>query len=1508
MLVRLIRNNNIKKFRLPDRVFGNYWITDVDEKGNTLDIINVEAINGKWIIKSDSESSIISSSGKIDKCELENNNFYYIRVKDDKGYCYLYCSDTIDKTFKKYRYDEFRDFLIGSNPNNDIVYQSGNIEEVMAKITRVNDKIVIEAIGESKDIYLNSKKVKGAENIKYGDIIFIKGLIVIYMNGFFMISNHNGSLNVNNLVEIEELELLDTIPTEEENSDIIDFFNEEDYFYQSPRFVTSQDKENITIDPPPAKQSMEEMPVFYTVGPMLTMATTSSVTLFTAFTNMSTNGASFLSVLPTLAISVSMLATVLVWPTLTKKYQKKQKIKREKERIEKYSKYLNDKKKELLLIMANQKSTLQENNLTLAECQNIILQKKRKLWEKKIEHDDFLSFRIGMGSVPINANINYPKENFSMEDDELKNELNQVIKETETVRNVPVSFNLSGQNSMVLTGPEKLRYMFLDNILLQLMTFNSSEDLKIVFLMDENNNKYETFKILPHVWDNAKKNRFYATTPESMTELSFYLESVYSSRKYKDDTKSEENTNANYRNFNPYFLLITDDIKKARNLEIINRILTDKTNYGFSVLILNDGLKDLPEGCSNFAFLDEDKCAIVQNELKSGNQEHFYIDTNEGINLEECINKLANIPIKYSSSNDKLPDSIGFLEMYNVGKVEQLNILDRWMMSDPIKSLSAPLGVHSNGELFRIDLHEKIHGPHGLIAGMTGSGKSELIISYVLSMAVNYSPLEVQFALIDYKGGGLTGAFHNEKSNIKLPHLVGTITNLDETELYRSLASVKSELKRRQILFNDARDKLGESTIDIYKYQRLYRDGKVKEPLSHLIIISDEFAELKKEQSDFMDELISTARIGRSLGVHLILATQKPSGVVNDQIWSNSRFRICLKVQEKSDSIDVIKCPDAAALRQAGRFYLQVGYNDYFALGQAAWAGTKYYPTDKAKKKIDKSLSFIDSLGNVIKNIDLDKNIKLEAKGEEITNIVKYLNDLEFDEKKQIKKLWLDPIPEEIFTEELIKKYHYNKKDYIINPVIGELDDPHHQKQHLLTLDLTNNGNTIIYGSAGSGKEILLSSIIYSSITTYNSNEINFYIIDLGSEILGMFKKAPHVGDIVLISETEKLDNLFKLLIEEMNIRKKEFIEYNGDFTFYNKMSGKTKPLITLIINNFDAFNEIFEDFVDLVIQLSREGIRYGIRVIITSTTSSLRYKVVQNFNQSLVLKFNDKSDYSSILGNTHGIYPSKGKGRGLIKINESIHEFQTSYPCKWDNAIEIIKNKCTEIKETSNSIAKSVKVLPNKVTLDIVENDINDIKGLPIGIYKQTLDIAKYNFTSRLITLISSDDMSNMKNFVKNMLNELTMIKNKNILILDTEDIMEGTNCIEKNELFENELDNSLVVFIGFNNFKSSLTAEEYNKLEKKFKTAKDNKNANFVVIDSVENIKKYEYDNLYRNYVNSNYAIWIGNGIADQYVIKIINYDRSLRDDITNKFGYVIEKGIPKLVKLIDFESDEE
>lgn len=502
----------------------------------------------------------------------------------------------------------------------------------------------------------------------------------------------------------------------------------------------------------------------------------------------------------------------------------------------------------------------------------------------------------------------------------------------------------------------------------------------------------------------------------------------------------------------------------AIKCEALNKLYKLKKNIHFSIITFYDELKNLPKESSMIVELQNDIGRLFDKNDISAKSIEFTPDIFLNISSEKLSKKLANTYLDITACEADLPNIITFLQMYGVSKVEHLNSLSRWKENNPTKSLQAPVGVDTLGENFMLDLHENYHGPHGLIAGMTGSGKSEYIISYILSLAVNYHPDEVAFILIDYKGGGMAKSFEN------LPHTAGIITNLDGASIKRSLISIQSELKRRQAIFAKASKLINVSNIDIYKYQKLYRDGIVDEPLQHLFIISDEFAELKTQQPDFMEQLVSAARIGRSLGVHLILATQKPSGVVDDQIWSNSRFRVCLKVQERSDSMDMLKRQDAAELKDTGRFYLQVGYNELFEIGQSAWAGASYYPSDRIIKEKDNSISIIDNNGQVIKSAKIDRR-KMQNKKppKQLDVITNYLRKIAQEENIKVRPLWLVPIKPMILIDELITKYNVSYEDSMeLNPVIGEYDDPENQRQDILRLPLTKDGNVVVYGVAGS--------------------------------------------------------------------------------------------------------------------------------------------------------------------------------------------------------------------------------------------------------------------------------------------------------------------------------------------------------------------------------------------------------------------------------------------------------
>ena len=291
---------------------------------------------------------------------------------------------------------------------------------------------------------------------------------------------------------------------------------------------------------------------------------------------------------------------------------------------------------------------------------------------------------------------------------------------------------------------------------------------------------------------------------------------------------------------------------------------------------------DIPVGCDYVVQLSGGYRGVLINAAEKSKTVPFVSSQISDTLAVRIVRTLAPVCTDEVSLEGELIKNISMFKMLNILSVEDLDLKARWSASKVTKSMAAPVGVSKTG-IVMLDLHDKAHGPHGLVAGTTGSGKSEILQTYILSMATLYHPYEAAFVIIDFKGGGMVNQF------AQLPHLLGAITNIDGNAINRSLKSIKAELQKRQKYFAQA------DVNHIDKYIRKYKAGEVSEPLPHLIIIVDEFAELKAEQPEFMKELISAARIGRSLGVHLILATQKPAGQVNEQIWSNSRFKLCLK-------------------------------------------------------------------------------------------------------------------------------------------------------------------------------------------------------------------------------------------------------------------------------------------------------------------------------------------------------------------------------------------------------------------------------------------------------------------------------------------------------------------------------------------------------------------------------------------------------------------------------------
>jgi len=1463
-------------------------------------IISLEKENSEWYVKSNGIVIVFNNGVELDKYKLSPNTICQLKILGSDEELFIYAETLTEKEIKSFTYSTLETLTLGKGEKNIIQYNYPMINDNHFEIVKKDNNWILNSLNNSI-VYHNDIRVE-SKKLELGDIIYVYGLKIVWMGNFFSIFTDSNQLKMNSVhvqnYLFEKYPITDT--NSQENLDL-DLYTEDDYFYHIARFVNVVEEEEVKIDSVPQAKEIEERPALLTLGSSLTMIVSAFLNAYKTITSILSGEKTWNQSIPAIIMTFSLIFGSLIMPRIVSMYQKSQIKQYQKKRKRKYTKYLQKKEDEIVGILSKQTQMLRDNNVSLSKCIENITLGRNNVWDRELKDDDFLCLSLGVGNVPSSLKISAPEEHFVMEEDDLEQQVFEVVNKSRMLNDVPVVIDLIEKRIVSVINESDYYDDFIKATIIQLISHYSPNDLKIVFFTDEEGNrKWSDLKYLPHLWNEDKSMRFFSSNINERKKISAYFETELKDRKEKlsfiNSDKEEGNEDVAdeevYKKFNSYYLIICDNYPSIKDLPIIETILKSNKNYGFSFLIFERGLRRVPNFCTNFVYLNKNEGVLFDKKLNDKRQISFKPDYDINMNFRSLINSLSNIPIVSGEGKYELPTSLTFLDMFGVSKIEQLNILNRWNTNNPTQSLASPIGVHKNGDLFMLDLHEKAHGPHGLIAGSTGSGKSEFIISFITSMAINFHPNDVQFVLIDYKGGGLAGAFENREKGLYLPHLAGTITNLDVSEMNRTLVSIKSELQRRQKTFNTVKDQLGESTIDIYKYQKFYKEGLIKEPIAHLFIISDEFAELKAQQPDFMQELISTARIGRSLGVHLILATQKPSGVVNDQIWSNSKFKICLKVQDRSDSMEMLKKPDAASIKEAGRFYLQVGYDEYFDIGQSGYSGAKYTPTDKVSKKNDDSVNFVDNVGMIYKSTNSIVPIgPIEEKGDQLTNLVRFLVALGAKENIKIRKMWLDAIPEKIYLSNLAEKYGFKPESYNINPIIGEYDDPKKQMQGLLTLDFTNGGNTIIWGMPGSGKENLISTILFSIITTHTPQEVNMYVIDLGAESLRSFRRMPHVGDVAFVDDAEKILNMLIMIEKEYEKRKELFADYAGSYNNYTKNTNDRLPQIIIFINNYDVFLENYAKLGDGLGILFRDSYRYGIFFVLTCLNgNTVRSKLLQYFNNKISLKMPEPTEYRNLLGSEKSLVPANYFGRGVVKLESGCYEFQTASFVDLDNMNNYLKVVSEKLLAAYNYKVRGIPVMPEKVTIDFLASEIKDITNIPIGVDKDSLDIVKFNFSNKKVIPILSNNNIMLIDFIHPIAKMIATLKNTKVKIIDPtltyKTLTQNVEYIDTN--FDVELDKiinqlktetqNIFIFVGISMMYKKLSANSKKKFANFIENYTKYANNYVIISDLYENYKTIQMESWVNKVVDKRNGMWLGPGVGTQMCI---TFDKLTVDD---------------------------
>ena len=1184
---------------------------------------------------------------------------------------------------------------IGADRSRNIVLSSAYTGGEDVELRREGADYALYVRRTQYGVYHNGKKAAAREVIRNGDFISLSDFS-FYLKDNFLFTHIRNDMWLNGL-RSQDIQEKPSYPLFKRNTRIKSILNEE----------------KIPILDPPENPEKPKNNLFMRLLPSLGMMLAAGVMAFMG---------SSMIIMSAISGVMAIVTAVINFKETNKDYNEAVAT-----RLQQYTAYIAAKRDEIWKLREEERLALEKKYAALEVESANILNFSSRLFDRAKEDEDFLHIRIGTGAVEALREVDYKRQERLDTSDELQMIPEQVNQEFKFIARAPVTFDMKQISAVGIYGAEQNRYNLMKNMVIDIAARQFYSDVKMIFVAEEQNqSKIYWLRMLPHVCDDTLGVRGIASTDDSRNFIFEYL--------YKELSAREAGKQFDHR----IVVFLYDSA--GFNTHPISNFKDRAKDLGVTLVFFGEKRSDIPAGCGYLVELKGADSGTLIDTADDSRSKYFNYTSISDRDAERIVETLAPVYTEEVSLEGTLTKNYSMFEMLGIISVDDLDLQSRWASTQVFRSMAAPVGISKTGMVY-LDLHDKAHGPHGLVAGTTGSGKSEILQTYILSMATLFAPTEVGFVIIDFKGGGMVNQFK------ELPHLMGAITNIDGKQINRSLKSIKAELQKRQRLFAEA------DVNHIDKYIKKYKAGEAEIPLPHLIIIVDEFAELKAEQPEFMKELISAARIGRSLGVHLILATQKPSGQVNEQIWSNSRFKLCLKVQSQQDSNEVLKSPLAAEIKEPGRAYLQVGNNEIFELFQSAYSGASEKAGDSSTREF--SVYELSESGKR-SPVFVQKRKSEEQAITQLDAIVQYVE--EYCTEQNIQKLpdiCLPPLAETIYFS--TEHSQCADKGSIIAD-LGIFDDPENQYQGEYSINLTEQ-NLMIIGSAQTGKTNLLQNIIRSLSDKYTPKEVNIYIMDFASMVLKNFESLNHVGGVVTAYEDEKLKNLVKLLFTEIETRKSKLLSVGvSSFAAYKEAGQTDLPQIVVLIDNLTALKELYFQDDDTLLNLCREGLTVGITVVVANPqTSGIGYKYLSNFSGRIALFCNDSSEYVSLFEHCSERNDNI-QGRCIVEIDKKHMDCQAYLAFRgekeFERAQDIRSYVAAANKRYSGMMAKIIPVIPEVLSTGYVTSTLagymSGSSDLVMGLDYGTVTPLVLDFSTLGVLVVSGREKSGRHNFLR--------------------------------------------------------------------------------------------------------------------------------------------------------------
>ncbi|MGW6703707.1 FtsK/SpoIIIE domain-containing protein [Streptomyces sp. NPDC054956] len=867
---------------------------------------------------------------------------------------------------------------------------------------------------------------------------------------------------------------------------------------------------------------------------------------------------------------------------------------------------------------------------------------RRRLWERRITDVDALQLRIGVGTLPAGIELVMARGGYAEDKPELP-----------MVADVPVTLSFAELRVVGVAGDRARALATVRWLAVQAAVLHSPRDLSLVVLSSvrEAGADWAWAHWLPHASPQLGQDcvALVGSDPEAVTRRVNELVNELARRKAARENHSSMRGSMVP---DPFVLVVLDGARLLRRVPGVPQLLQEGPEYGIFALCLDEDERVLPEECSAVVAWTYESPTRVR--LRGSGLEAVGEVLADQVGPEWCELLARSLaPVRDVSRDDaggSLPTAARLLNLLEMPDPAGSDIEKIWRAGG--STTEAPIGIAADGT-FTLDIRRD--GPHALIAGTTGAGKSELLQTIIASLAVANRPDALNFVLIDYKGGS---AFMD---CARLPHTVGMVSDLDAHLTERALASLAAELHHREtILFNAA-------TKDIEDYNDTRKLRPELEPMPRLVLVIDEFASLVNELPDFIAGLVDIARRGRSLGVHLILATQRPAGVVSADIRANTNLRIALRVTDGTESQDVIDAPDSGAIAKStpGRAFVRSGAQSLVGVQSARIGGRRPATGNSGPKANLIPLTWQSYSRPLPRAADGGDDGTMVTDLAVLVDAVRAGSDaMGFPAPRSP---WLDPLPEHVTLEDLPQASDRPAHGDV--PLIGYglTDLPAQQARAAFGLDFVGGEHTMLAGGARSGRSTALRTLAGALARATDPGDVHVYGIDCGSNALLPLVRLPHVGAVVSRDEPDRVRRLIDRLLAEIS-RRQQLLAMEGASSAAEQRAAAAPedrlPWMVLLLDSWEGFTSAFEAYnygqlIEMVQRIFREGSAVGLKVVMTADRSGLSGMVASAFADRLIMRFADPNDYSMAGIHVREVPKNMGPGRALRITDTGIDETQ---------------------------------------------------------------------------------------------------------------------------------------------------------------------------------------------------------------------------------------------------------